>query len=226
MERLRWQFSETCLGRRGCSDGVIQLWSSSQTLVSLPSLRLNKLRTRTWLTWRFGTAQFFPVADHVIILESGGIKVQGNWTSIQHYASSSISKFSLQHQTDRVVRHIQPSASARLSTQIQAAQQAQADLARKTGDLRLYCQSLWAVNLVERRVALTRRLSGYYFRFVGLFNLALLAGCTASYSLFITLPQHWLKLWTKSSMHSQAFYVYGFLLLSLVSWASTSGTMW
>lgn len=69
-------------------------------------------------------------------------------------------------------------------------------------------------------------LSGYYFRFVGLTNLSLLAGCTASYSLFITLPQQWLKLWTESDGQSQAFYVCGFALLSLLSWTSTNGTMW
>jgi hypothetical protein len=68
--------------------------------------------------------------------------------------------------------------------------------------------------------------SGYYFGFIGAINLAILAGCTASYSVFITLPQHWLKLWTESGGQSQAFYVCGFVLLSLLSWTSTNGIMW
>lgn len=57
-------------------------------------------------------------------------------------ASSSISKFSLGHGNDNVYGHIRPSASAKLKTQLQVAQEAQADLARKTGDLGLYCQSV------------------------------------------------------------------------------------
>jgi biotin transporter BioY len=67
---------------------------------------------------------------------------------------------------------------------------------------------------------------GYYFHFVGLANVALLVGCTASYSLFITLPKQWLKLWTEAGAGSQVFYACGFLLLSLMSWSSTNGTMW
>ena len=73
---------------------------------------------------------------------------------------------------------------------------------------------------------LTLRLLGYYFRFVGLVNLALLAGCTASYSFFIAFPQQWLKLWTEPSSQNQVFYVFGFILLSLISWTSTNGIMW
>ncbi|KAL2127939.1 hypothetical protein VTI74DRAFT_9944 [Chaetomium olivicolor] len=151
------------------------------------------------------STQFFPTADHIVILEGGGVRTQGNWEAIRHKASSSISKFSLQRQTDPVIGPTSPSTSAKLNAQLRARQEAQADLARKTGNLGLYC---------------------YYFRFVGLFNLALLAGCTASYSFFITLPQHWLKLWTESSGQNQVFYIYGFIFLSLISWASTNGTMW
>lgn len=73
---------------------------------------------------------------------------------------------------------------------------------------------------------LTLRPLVYYFRFVGLFNLALLAGCTASYSFFITLPQQWLKLWSESSGRNKVFYVLGYILFSLLSWTSTNGIMW
>ncbi|AEO59860.1 hypothetical protein MYCTH_2308466 [Thermothelomyces thermophilus ATCC 42464] len=151
------------------------------------------------------SAQFFPPADLIRVLEGGSIKIQGSWEEIRHKAHSSISKFSLQHQNDRVVAPAPLSNFTKLNAQPQIRQEAKADLVRKTGDLGLY----W-----------------YYFRFVGLFNLALLAGCTASYSFFITLPQQWLKLWTESSGQNQVFYVLGFILLSLLSWTSTNGTMW
>ncbi|KAK3301707.1 P-loop containing nucleoside triphosphate hydrolase protein [Chaetomium strumarium] len=151
------------------------------------------------------SAQFFPTADRIVILSGGSITTQGPWEAIRHKAHSSISKFNVQHQTDRVVDPASLSNSSKLNAQPQIREEAQADLARKTGDLRLY----W-----------------YYFRFVRLVNLALLAGCTASYSFFITFPQQWLKLWTKSSNQNQVFYVFGFILLSLISWTSTNGTMW
>ncbi|AEO64833.1 uncharacterized protein THITE_2142635 [Thermothielavioides terrestris NRRL 8126] len=151
------------------------------------------------------STQFFPAADLNIILDGGGIKAQGSWEAIKHQASSSISKFSLQRPTDDVVSPASPPTFAKLNAQLQIKQEAQADLARRTGDMGLY---------------------RYYFRFVGLFNLALLSVCTLSYSVFITFPQHWLKLWTESSGQSQVFYVCGFLFLSLVSWTSTNGTMW
>ncbi|KAK4233232.1 P-loop containing nucleoside triphosphate hydrolase protein [Achaetomium macrosporum] len=148
------------------------------------------------------STQFFSAADNIVILEGGGVKAQGSWEAIKHKASSSISKFSFQQHTDHVIGPTPHSMSAKLNSQVR--QEAEADLARKTGDLGLY----W-----------------YYFRFVGLFNLALLTSCTVSYSLFVTLPQHWLKLWTESSGHGY-FYMCGFMCLSLISWASTNGTMW
>ena len=84
-------------------------------------------------------AQFFPVADRVVILEDGKIKAQGSWEAIKHKASSSISKFSIQHQLNRGVP---PLTSGRLNAQLQAKEEAQAELARKPGDLELYFSAL------------------------------------------------------------------------------------
>ncbi|KAL2159582.1 hypothetical protein VTH06DRAFT_2151 [Thermothelomyces fergusii] len=151
------------------------------------------------------STQSFPFADHIVVLEGGCIKIRGSWEEVRHKAQSSISKFSLQHHNDRVVAPATLSNVTKLTAKPQIRQEAKADLMRKTGDLALY---------------------RYYFRFVGLFNLALLAGCTASYSFFITLPQQWLKLWTESGGQHQAFYVLGFILMTLFSWTSTNGIMW
>ena len=82
-------------------------------------------------------AQFFPAADCVVMLENGKIKAQGSWEAIKHKASSSISKFSIQHQLNRGVL---PPTCGRLNAQLQAKEEAQAELARKSGDLELYCQ--------------------------------------------------------------------------------------
>ena len=66
----------------------------------------------------------------------------------------------------------------------------------------------------------------YFFSFAGFRNLVLVAGCTASYALFVTLPQYWLKLWTESDSDSTAYYIAGLLAIAFVAWASTSGTLW
>ncbi|KAK4248096.1 P-loop containing nucleoside triphosphate hydrolase protein [Corynascus novoguineensis] len=149
--------------------------------------------------------QFLPIADQILILDDGGVKAKGNWEAIRHKTSSSISKFRFQQQSHSGPNPPKTTSSTKLSDQLQAMREAEADLARRTGDLGLYC---------------------YYFRFIGVANLALLAGCAASYSLFITIPQHWLMLWTKANGQNQLFYVCGFMLLSLISWASTSALMW
>ena len=66
----------------------------------------------------------------------------------------------------------------------------------------------------------------YFFSFAGFRNLALVTGCTATYSLFVTLPQYWLELWTDSDSGSATFYIVGLLAIASVAWASTSGTLW
>ena len=84
-------------------------------------------------------AQFFPAADCVVILEDGKIKAQGSWEAIKHKASSSIPKFSIQHQLNRGAP---PPTSGGLNAQLQAKEEAQAELTKKSGDLELYCQCL------------------------------------------------------------------------------------
>lgn len=98
--------------------------------LSTANVRLADLRTCS--------AQFYSAADSVVILEGGGVKAQGNWEAVKNKVSSSISKFSLQHQTDRAFGTTPSRNPGRLNAQLQVRQEAQADLARKTGDLGLY----------------------------------------------------------------------------------------
>ncbi|KAG5797000.1 hypothetical protein H9Q69_003963 [Fusarium xylarioides] len=48
----------------------------------------------------------------------------------------------------------------------------------------------------------------------------------ASYSFFVTFPQYWLQKWTESPTSRTSFYIAGYLILSLLAWASTNGSMW
>ncbi|EGR53020.1 uncharacterized protein TRIREDRAFT_54954 [Trichoderma reesei QM6a] len=48
----------------------------------------------------------------------------------------------------------------------------------------------------------------------------------ASYSFFVTFPQYWLNKWTAAPPSDTMFYIGGYLILSLLAWASTNGSMW
>lgn len=50
--------------------------------------------------------------------------------------------------------------------------------------------------------------------------------CTATYAIFITIPQYWLQMWTESGLSSTKYYVSGYLLIAFMAWASTSMQMW
>jgi hypothetical protein len=67
---------------------------------------------------------------------------------------------------------------------------------------------------------------GYYFSSIDFTNIFFLITSTVSYALFISIPQYWLQLWAELGGRSTAFYVGGFVLLSSLSWISTSAQMW
>ncbi|KAK5653329.1 hypothetical protein OQA88_9020 [Cercophora sp. LCS_1] len=160
-------------------------------------------QTKTTVVLATNSTQFFPLADHIVILGDGGIKEQGKWDEIKS-KTAIISKFipkSHAHDGDAVAL---PNL-ANLSAKLRAKEEAEVDLARKTGDLSLY---------------------KYYFQFTGLLNLFLIAALNASCGFFFTAPQYWLKLWTESGTQSAVFYICGFLGLSFFGWASTSTMMW
>ncbi|KAI0521679.1 putative ABC transporter [Xylaria bambusicola] len=150
------------------------------------------------------SSQYFEAADHVVVLGNNSIVEQGPWRTIK-LKSQTLAKFSAGTQ--------QPVEDAKLAgrydalnAQIRVKEETEADLSRQTGDPAIY---------------------GYYLRFIGLVNILSIVIFTASYSFFITFPQYWLQLWTERQYNrSDSFYIIGFLLLSLLSWLSTSGQMW
>jgi hypothetical protein len=75
-----------------------------------------------------------------MILETGAVKAQGNWEAIKHSVTPSISKFRFQQQRDHDATLAPNPALVKLDSQVRAKEEAQADLARQTGDLGLYCQ--------------------------------------------------------------------------------------
>ncbi|KAH8596734.1 putative ABC transporter [Bisporella sp. PMI_857] len=148
------------------------------------------------------SAQHFQSADQIVVLGDGGIKEQGSWQDMKA-KSGDIAKFtSGTHGRNDAV--LSPDFS-KLHDKVRAKDEAEVDLSRQTGDLTLYA---------------------YYFRYVGLTNLLLLVSSTASYSFFIIVPQYWLQVWTESSNKGSSLYIYGFILLPIISWSSTNGIMW
>jgi ATP-binding cassette, subfamily C (CFTR/MRP), member 1 len=101
--------------------------------------------------------------------------------------------------------------------------EAMADLGRSTGDFSLYgIVTTPAAQLIQYLLTGI----GYYLRAVKPRNFFLLLNCTASYSFFVTFPQYWLQKWTESPAAQTRFYVGGYIILSLLAWAATNGSMW
>ena len=66
----------------------------------------------------------------------------------------------------------------------------------------------------------------YYLNAMGVWNGIFMLICTASYSFFISFSQYWLKWWAEAGGEKAACYMGGYLMLALVAWISTNGTMW
>ncbi|KAK1755647.1 ABC transporter FUM19 [Echria macrotheca] len=159
-------------------------------------------RSRTTVVLVTNSTQFFSSANHIVILGAGGVKEQGPWEAIVE-KSAAILKFIPSSHHD-VKTGTSPADLAKLSAQLRARDEAAVDLARKTGDIYLY---------------------NYYFRSIGLVNLAVNAACTALYGIFIIAPQPWLRLWTETGGNI-VFYVCGLLFFAFMAWSSTSLQMW
>ncbi|KAI1271579.1 putative ABC transporter [Xylaria sp. FL0933] len=155
-------------------------------------------RLKTTVVLISNSSQYFQLADHIVVLGECGVIEQGSWKDIKTKAPS-VAKFaSINHVKDNTVL----SASFdKLSAQVRAKDEIKLDLERHTGDPSLY---------------------GYYFSFIGFTNLAILITTTAIYDLFITIPPYWLRLWIEVGGRDSAFYIGGLLLISFMSWFSTS----
>ncbi|GAB0146635.1 hypothetical protein EsHS_00007028 [Epichloe bromicola] len=158
-------------------------------------------RLNTTVILASNSAQHFPGADHIVVLGDNGVIDQGSWQNIKVKAAS-IAKFS----SDNYAKDITMLSTNfdKLAAQLRAKDETEQDLARQSGDPALYA---------------------YYLGFIDAMNIFLLLATTMSYGFFVTIPQYWLKLWTESGDKSTAFYVGGFLVLSTMSWVSTSAQM-
>ncbi|KAI1347264.1 putative ABC transporter [Xylaria sp. FL0043] len=159
-------------------------------------------RLKTTVVLISNSSQYFQLADHIVVLGERGVIGQGSWRDIKAKAFS-VAKFSpSNHIKDSTVL----SASFdKLSAQVRAKDEIKFDLERHTGDPSLY---------------------GYYFSFIGLTDLAILITTTAIYDFFITVPPYWLRLWVEVGGRDSAFYIGGLLLISFMSWFSTSVMGW
>lgn len=143
---------------------------------------------------------------------------QGNWQNIKIKAAS-IAKFSSSHHT-KVNNALLSAKLDELSAQLRAKDETEIDLARQTRDPALYGNSLSLL------MDTTNTTVGYYLSFIDFENIFFLITSTVFYAFFITIPQYWLRLWTELGGRNTAFYVSGFLILSTLSWISTSAQMW
>ncbi|KAM0247602.1 hypothetical protein ACHAQJ_009794 [Trichoderma viride] len=144
------------------------------------------------------SAQHFHVADEILVLEKGRIASRGSWDELKTTLSE-LSKFTFAESTKR------PEAALRGAKKIsQSNTDAEDDLYRKTGDFSLY---------------------SYYLKSAGIWNVAILLGCTALYSFSITFPQYWLKWWTEGSSSDSTYYMIGYVLLAVIAWVTTNGMM-
>ncbi|KAB5582239.1 putative ABC transporter [Coniochaeta sp. 2T2.1] len=161
-------------------------------------------RLKTTVLLVSSSTHHFPSADNIVLVGNGRMIEQGTWQTLQA-KSAAISKFIPNASSELKNDGPVSSTNNKLQAQLRAKDEAETDLARQTGDFALYL---------------------YYFRFIGLTNLLLVLAGTATYSFFITVPQLWIAAWTESGAHSTAFYTIGYMLLSSISWSSTSATLW
>jgi ATP-binding cassette, subfamily C (CFTR/MRP), member 1 len=147
-------------------------------------------------------ATHFHLADQVILLENSTVGYQGTWDDLATKPKQLL-KFTTEGSVNKSDRHAdQPNKN--LNSQSLKIDEATSDLSRKTGDFSLYGLS---------------QLIGYQ-------NFLLLLFCTATYSFFVTFPQYWLKWWTEAAPGQSWFYIGGYIILSLMAWISTNGSMW
>ncbi|KAF5718710.1 multidrug resistance-associated 1 [Fusarium mundagurra] len=149
------------------------------------------------------SSKHFDLAGSLIILENRTVTYQGSPNELNeeaaHLRQTHVSAAVAETNTDLV------ETNKTMQSQALEVTEAIADLGRSTGDFSLY---------------------GYYLRAVHPRNFFILLACTASYSFFVTFPQYWLQKWTESPGSQTKFYIGGYLILSLLAWASTNGSMW
>lgn len=142
------------------------------------------------------SAMHFALADWLVILGDASVKYQGTWANLKQKPEN-ILKVNVADHGNNLDNTVQ--------SQALKVDEAISDLDRSTGDFSLY---------------------GYYIQAVGLKNFLVLVTCTLWYSFFITFPQYWLQRWMEAPPSQTMFYIGGYLILSLMAWACTNGSMW
>ncbi|KAF4958935.1 hypothetical protein FGADI_2014 [Fusarium gaditjirri] len=160
-------------------------------------------KTGTTVILIANSSKHFELTDSLIVLEKGIITYQGSPNEMRdeaaHLRLRLVNAAVAETNTDLV------ETNKRVQSQALEITEAMVDLGRSTGDFSLY---------------------GYYLRAVHPWNFFILLTCTASYSFFVTFPQYWLKKWTESPTSQTSFYIGGYLILSLLAWVATNGSMW
>ncbi|KAF5653959.1 major facilitator family transporter [Fusarium sp. NRRL 25303] len=149
------------------------------------------------------STKHFDLADSLIILESGRVTYQGPPIAINEEAAHLRQTHANATMAETNTGLVETNKT--IQSQALEVTEAVADLSRSTGDFTLY---------------------GYYLRAVHPRNFFILLTCTASYSFFVTFPQYWLQKWTESPGSQTKFYIGGYLILSLLAWTATNGSMW
>ncbi|KAB5542688.1 ABC transporter [Coniochaeta sp. 2T2.1] len=147
------------------------------------------------------SASHFHLADKLIILGNGTVAYQGTWSNLAHKPDSML-KVNIAETTKNDLDQKLDKTVRNHSLKVA---EAISDLSRATGDFSLY---------------------GYYLKAVGSRNFVILLTCTAMYSFFVTFPQYWLQKWTEAPPSQTTFFIGGYLIASLLAWASTNGSMW
>ncbi|KAL6862008.1 P-loop containing nucleoside triphosphate hydrolase protein [Trichoderma novae-zelandiae] len=166
-----------------------------------PNGHFRKMGTTVFLITN--SASHFRLADWLVVLADSSIQYQGTAAGLT-VQPESILKVNATD-LDKSAAEEQLKVDSNVQRQTMKVADAISDLSRATGDITLY---------------------GYYIKAIGFRNFFLLLACTASYSFFVTFPQYWLSKWTAAPPSDTMFYIGGYLILSLLAWASTNGSMW
>ncbi|WPH03197.1 Hypothetical protein R9X50_00607300 [Acrodontium crateriforme] len=147
-------------------------------------------------------AEYFHLADRILVLGNSGIFAQGEWSNIKATNGNIVDSIVEQPKAGIADEYHQIAA---INISEQMVEDRQADVTRKTGDITIYA---------------------YYLRSIGAKNCSMLVlGCSA-YAFAVIFPQYWLKWWTEANGTNMWFYVVGFALLSFTAWLSTSMITW
>ncbi|KAI0176465.1 ABC transporter [Hypoxylon sp. FL1284] len=147
------------------------------------------------------STQYFPLADEVIFLENGRIKKQGQWAELSSH-NPRILKTVL---GEDHVHDTKFQAVDQLPQPQRRIEDTAIDVKRKTGDTELY---------------------RYYIKAAGPANVFFMVACTAAYSIFVTFPQFWLKIWTDSDSSNTWVFTCGYIALNFMAWITTIGGIW